>query len=312
MGQAYAGTSPFTSPQGTCFGFGIHATIPLACLRGGSGPSLEIELADHNVPAGMMPLIASWIDPPAAGQPSIRLYADGDTYWLWIERGGWTRIDLAATAPPRIVLSAAGDPSAREEHLWTTPVSLCLLHRGDLTLHAAAVDVGGESIVIAAPGGTGKSTLAAAFVQAGHRLLSEDLTCVRTAQAPAAVPGPAMLRLRPDVLSHVTLPGARVIRQIRSRVTFALNQDRRGECAPVPLRAVVILDTGVEGPGEERLLPDEALRRLWPMAFRLPLHNWTAACFAQLAELVRTVPVRTFPRLRSLGELPRAVQELSA
>jgi hypothetical protein len=257
-----------------------------------------------------MPLIASWIDPPAAGQPSIRLYADGDTYWLWIERGGWTRIELAAEARPRIVLSAAGDPTAREEHLWTTPISLCLLHRGDLVLHAAAVDVGGESIVIAAPGGTGKSTLAAAFVQAGHRLLSEDVTCIRSTGAPSVVPGPALLRLRPDVLSHVSLPAVTVIRQIRSRVTFALDHHQRGECAPVPLRAMFIIDA--ERAGGELLPPAEAIRRLWPMAFRLPLHNWTATCFAQLAQVVRTITVRTFPRLRTLEELPRAVQEMSA
>jgi hypothetical protein len=95
-------------------------------------------------------------------------------------------------------------------------------------------------------------------------------------------------------------------------VTFALNQDRRGECAPVPIRAMIILDAGAERSAGELLAPAEALRRLWPMAFRLPLHDWTASCFAQLAALVRTVPVRTFPRLRTLAELPRAVQELSA
>ena len=56
---------------------------------------------------------------------------------------------------------------------------LCFRARGDTALHAAAVEVDGQAVVLGAPGTFGKTTLAAAFHAAGHRLLSEDTTCIR-------------------------------------------------------------------------------------------------------------------------------------
>ena len=293
--------------QGTCYGFGIYSTIPLACLRNGQGPPLEVASTSHQVPAHTMPLVAEWHEHPT-DEPYARLYRDEKEYWLWINRGGWTRIDADG---PRITLPGSLDPAAREEHLWMIPISVCLLHRGNLTLHAAAVEVDGHGVLLVAPGGAGKSTLAAAFVQAGHRLLSEDVTCVRMGGEPCVIPGPAMLRLRPDVLSHVALPGARVIRQIRSRVTFALDQAGRGGCEPVPVRAIFLLDTASDGSPGESISPAEGIRRLWPMAFRLPVEDWTAQCFAHLVDMATAVPIRSFARPRRLEELPRAVEDLT-
>ena len=293
--------------RGACYGFSIHSTIPLACVRSGHGPRLELTRAPHQVPSRTIPLVAEWADHPH-DEPRARLYQDEQEYWLWVNRGGWTRIEPAG---PRITLPESFDAAAIEEHVWTIPISLCLLHRRDLTLHAAAVEVNGRSVLMVAPGGSGKSTLAAAFVQAGHRLLSEDVSCVRMVGEPCVIPGPAMLRLRPDVLSHVVLPGARVIRQLRSRVTFALDQAHRGGCEPVPLRAIFLLEAPSEGSVGGTVPAAEGIRRLWPMAFRLPVDDWTAECFARLAELATAVPIHRFPRPVRLEQLPRAVQELT-
>jgi hypothetical protein len=240
------------------------------------------------------------------------LYGDEQELWLWIQRGGWTRIDLSTeTYGPRIALPEGEDSAAIEERVWTVPVALCLLHRGDLTLHAAALDIGGRAILVAAPGGAGKSTLAGSFVQAGHRLLSEDVSCVRLTGTPSIIPGPAMLRLRPDVLPYVALPGARVIRRLRSRVTFAIDPSRRGGCAPVPLAGVFLLGaSGKSGVGAQ-VSPAQGIRLLWPMAFRLPVGNSTARCFAHLADLAAAVPVRSYTRPTRLQDLPRAVAELT-
>ena len=293
--------------QGTCYGFGIHSTIPFACLRNGQGPPLEVASASHQVPARTMPLVAEWREHPT-DEPYARLYRDEKEYWLWMNHSGWTRIDAHG---PRITLPGSLDSAVSEEHLWTIPVSLCLLHRGDLALHAAAVEVDGHGVLLVAPGGAGKSTLAAAFVQAGYRLLSEDVACVRVEGAPCVIPGPAMLRLRPDVLSHVALPGARVIRQIRSRVTFALDQAGRGGCEPVPVRAIFLLDAASDGPLGESISPAEGIRHLWPMAFKLPVDDWTARCFAHLGDLAAAVPIRRFARPMRLEELPRSVEDLT-
>ena len=78
--------------------------------------------------------------------------------------------------------------------------------RGDLAVHAAAVDVDGSALLLAAPGRYGKTTLAAAFAGQGYRLLAEDTTCYRPSSDPSVLPGLAMLRIRPDVHEHLSHP----------------------------------------------------------------------------------------------------------
>ena len=299
-------SDPTLPAQGTCYGFSIHSTVPFACLRDGRGPSLNVVQASDQVPARTTPPLAEWRESPD-GEPYARLHREETEYWLWINRGGWTRIEPTG---PRITLPASLDPDVTEEHLWTIPMAICLLHRGDLMLHAAAVEVDGRAVLLAAPGGAGKSTLAAAFVAAGYRLLSEDVTCVRMTGMPHVIPGPAMLRLRPDVLSHVSLEGGRVIRRIPSRITFALDPPTRGGCDPVPVGSVFVLDAASGSSVGDPITPAEGIPRLWPMAFRLPVEDWTARCFGYLGALAGTVPIRAFGRPRTLEDLPRAVAEL--
>ena len=66
-------------------------------------------------------------------------------------------------ALPRIVVPAGADPIGREERLWGIPAVLCFLARGDHSLHAGSVDLGGRAVAFGAPGRFGKTTLAAAF-----------------------------------------------------------------------------------------------------------------------------------------------------
>src|SRR5438034_1082947 len=120
----------------------------------------------------------------------------GAAHRMWTDLEGWFEIDAAnrsVTVPP------CSDPVRREERFWGVPVSLCYLLRGDVGIHAAAVEVEGAGVLLAAPGRSGKTTLAGAFLAAGHRLLSEDLSCCRSSPVPLLLPGPAMLRVRRDV-----------------------------------------------------------------------------------------------------------------
>ena len=48
-----------------------------------------------------------------------------------------------------------------------------------LVIHAAALERGGRAVVLAAPPGSGKSTLCAALIHRGWRLLSDELSLVR-------------------------------------------------------------------------------------------------------------------------------------
>src|ERR1700686_5250276 len=129
-----------------------------------------------------------------AAQPeyphAVTLSKNGRTYTLRTSNLGWFQVDPSAAS---IVMSRAPDSMRREVGLWGIPAALCALHYGDRPVHAAAVEVNGSAILLAAPGHFGKTTLAAAFVRAGHRVLSEDLSFLRLSPVPAVLPGPALL-----------------------------------------------------------------------------------------------------------------------
>jgi hypothetical protein len=196
--------------------------------------------------------------------------------------------------------------------MWSLPVALCFAHRGDVPLHAAAVEVEGEAVLLAAPRTWGKTTLAAGFVAAGYRLLSEDLSCVRASEAPLVIPGPAMLRIRHDVADRISVDGAEPVGRDDDRVHFALQPSTRGSSSPVPLRALVLLRPSDEPPCLTRVPQAEALPDLWSLGFRLPGEASFRAAFGGLAELVDHVPVWNFFRPLRLDALDAAVEALVA
>lgn len=57
-------------------------------------------------------------------------------------------------------------------------VTLAMLQRGDLSLHAATVRIGDEVVAIAGHRGAGKSTTSMALRQRGHALLIDDVTLI--------------------------------------------------------------------------------------------------------------------------------------
>jgi hypothetical protein len=62
---------------------------------------------------------------------------------------------------------------------YSTVTALLLAWRGDLPLHACAVEIAGKTILLCGPSGAGKSTLCATLVADGACLLSDDLTVIR-------------------------------------------------------------------------------------------------------------------------------------
>ncbi len=198
----------------------MYSRLAFHYLRGGEGEALEIATPSEAETGPLDRLVLEWA--PRPEHPfSGKLYYDGVRYRLWVGGLGWYVIDPRAR---RILVPQTAEVILREERLWGIPLALCVLQRGDLPLHAAAVEVGGSAVILAAPGRYGKSTLAAAFVRAGHRVLSEDMTCVRTAPEPAVIPGPAMLRVRRDVLRSTEPVDARPLAEIDDRTSLALDE----------------------------------------------------------------------------------------
>lgn len=246
-------------------------------------------------------LLCEWGTPP--GQPDVRLYQHGSRYRLWIDGGGSYEVDPEGG---RIVVPEDEDGRRREQLLWSLPSAVYLLHRGDLPIHSAAVEIDGIGVLLGAPGGHGKTTLAAACYQAGHRVLSEDLTCVRLSPDPVIIPGPAMLRLRRDVLESLGLSDSSSVFWHGNRVSLALDR-QRGDCRPVPLGAMVLLRRDAHAVRSERVCAVDAVRDLWELSFYLPSDDGMARCFAQVVDLARIVPVWNLYRPMRVDILPSVV-----
>jgi hypothetical protein len=80
-----------------------------------------------------------------------------------------------------------------------------ICHGGRLVMHASAVELtDGRTVAFTGPSGWGKSTLASAFYQSGHRLLTDDcLLLENRAGVVSVVPAYPSLRLWPDSASEL-------------------------------------------------------------------------------------------------------------
>jgi hypothetical protein len=271
---------------GTCFGFSVRSELAFRLLRQGSGEPLIVSThADQDAhPRGR--LVLRWT---LKGEDALyaELYQDGRSFRLWIADTGWFHVDPQV---PSVSVPENGNAVRREVRLWGMPAVLCFLARGDLPLHAAAVEVQDEAVLLAAPGSFGKSTLAAGFARAGFRVLSEDTSCVRTSPRPSVIPGPAVLRLREGVAGHVEIPGAERLEAEDERLHLALKAEARGGCDPVPLRAVVFLRPDGVPAKLERVPAAQAIPDLYTLCFRLPGREDAARAFAGVSDLARSVP----------------------
>jgi len=271
---------------GTCFGFGIRSRLPFRYLRGGGGDPLEITAPGPRGPLENDRLVLDWAPPvhPFRAQ----LYSDGKTFRLLVDDAGWFSIDPSAGS---IAVPDTYDPLRREERVWGLPALLCFVHRGDLPLHAAAVEIDGQAVLLAAPGKFGKTTLAAAFAAAGHRVLAEDLACIRLGDRTEVIPGPAMMRVRRDASPHVAIPGAVRTEGRDQRVHVALDPRLRGDCSPLRLRAVVLLREDETKIRFDRVPASRAIVDLWALSFHLPTEEERARTFAGVADLASGVEV---------------------
>jgi hypothetical protein len=290
----------------TVFGYSIQSPLSFAFLRngGGDGP-LHIRV-DEAVDQPSGSALLEWLPRPDHPR-GARLYEMGSQYRVWIDQGGWFQIDHRQAA---IAVSPSAEPLRREASLWGLPSALCFMGRGDLPLHAAALDVDGSAILLAAPGGAGKTTLACGFLRAGYRVLAEDLSCCRAASPSLLLPGPAILRMRRDTYEHLELTETRVVAEDPDRIVLAQEPSVRGDGRAVPIGAIVLLGPGNASPAFERVALPDAIRALWSLSFMLPRDADRAQSFQAVTAMASAVPVWTLRWRRSFSELPQVVNAI--
>jgi len=286
------------------YGFSVRTREALLFLRSGGGAeTLEIFAAGRpRTRPGTAPL-ADWTMTGAEYQARASLYRVEDGYEFWATDAGAYHVDPENA---RIEIPAGGDQILREQRLWGVPVMLCYMHRGDFSLHAAAVEIGSGAVLLAAPSRYGKTTLALAFHRCGYRILSEDLVCCRSGPSCDVLPGPALVRMRTDVYHGHPPEGTHVVAARPDRVFLGLDDHRKGASGPVPIKAIVFLRESEEM-RMERVNASGVLPDLWQLNFRLATREHRARSFQQLARLAGSVPSWNLYRPLRLDSLDRTV-----
>ena len=183
------------------------------------------------------------------------------------------------------------------------------------------MDVGGSAAIFLGDKGAGKSTTVSALLDAGQRLLTDDLVALATENAggvPAVQPAFPAVKLWPDTLHALSLDpeqGAQVIHPSITKVQKTIEIDLPTQ--PVPAGGIFVLSPNLEGRTEVvRLDRSSALSALFCYAFiaRFGITSLgkthLAGLMHQCGTIVRTTPVYTLHVARDfarLGELAPVV-----
>ena len=166
-------TAAGTTIVGSCSGYELQTDLPFRTLRGaGDGMRLRVAAAEGPEPEGQ--LVGEWL--PREGNPFHgRLLRTGATYAFWASDAGWFGVDPGERS---ITLEGGTRPLTltREVRMFGVPASIIATAGGDISVHAAAVEIGGRAVLLAGHSRHGKTTLAAALGAAGHRVLCEDMS----------------------------------------------------------------------------------------------------------------------------------------
>jgi hypothetical protein len=288
------------------FGFQVRSPNHFKFLRsGGKSGILNIREGNASPPSAMTGPLLEWT--LKGSDATARLHFDEHVYDYWISDAGWYRVDPIGQT---IDIPRGGDEIIREQRLWGIPALLCAMRRGDFFVHAAAAQVDERAILFAAPGRHGKTTLAMAFHQLGYRVLSEDSACCRLGPEPAILPGPALMRVRPDVFDGAAPAGTHIAAVYKDRVYLVIDEDRRGNDDPVPIQALILLRESENGIHLDRVPPHEALSDLWALTFHFPENVDRARCFSQLSGLAASVPIWNLYRPLRLDRLSDTVAQI--
>ncbi len=180
------------------YGFRFRSHWPFPCQDlEESGPT-DVEcfegppslFSDASKKAGSGPDAATWFH--------YDRLADGSDYLRWTGL-----FEFLVSAEGRQIACRALNGASQETfqtYLLGQVLSFALVKQGIEPLHATVVEVNGQAAAFLGDCGYGKSSLGAAFLQAGHSLLTDDLLVVKEDGGLfAAQPGPPRIKLFPEI-----------------------------------------------------------------------------------------------------------------
>lgn len=258
------------------------------------------------------------IDRPMPVEPGARIsaFTDDEIYFGW---NGIGRFLMTRRRTIRYMPAPGLDAQLLSMALLGPLLGLVLEGRGLLVLHGSGLVVDGRAALFLGDKGAGKSTTAAAFIAAGHRVLADDLLAVDvTGDRPRILGGYPAMKLSPEAADILAPPIHRDIpidfpgidkRRVRIDDCFS------GE--GVEIGAVYLLERGDPLQSIART-PQEGLVGLIRFSYATRFGDAVirgaaaAAHFRQCAQVASVVPTRTLRVPDDLARLPAAVRFVEA
>ena len=206
-----------------------------------------------------------------------------------------------------------------QTYLLGQVLSFALFKQGFEPLHSTTVVIDGEAVAFLGDCGYGKSSLGAAFLQAGYHLLTDDLLVLKEEEDRfTAYPGPPRIKLFPEVASGLLgerVAGIPMNNQTAKLVIPLRRNERVLPQEAFPLKVIYVLTPPPASSRSRRIsIRPLSARR----AFLALIQNTFNAVlvepdrlkrqFVLASRLAGVVPVKSLSYPRTLARLP-AVQE---
>lgn len=292
-----------------------HIQLALPDYPGVGLAEIELQLREHDyfaeVIAGV-PLLWS--------RYSTYQYAhlqSGASYVRWEGIG-----EFLVSSEGRLITCCPARESHHESfqvYLLGQALSFALVKCGFEPLHATCIVVEGQAVAFLGDSGFGKSSLAAYFISAGDRLLTDDLLLLQERpEGFIAYPGPPRIKLFPDMARKYLggVDGGVPMNSRGSKLILPLNRDRVCE-SPITLSAIYGLSPPQDMPDTQAvefrsITSRQAFLELSCNTFNYVILDGDRASrqIKETARIVNTVPVKRLLHPRSLEALPSVRQAI--
>lgn len=150
-----------------------------------------------------------------------------------------------------------------------------LFQRGLAVLHSSAISIDDCAIAFMGDKGAGKSTTAAAFLQAGADLITDDLLVIDMSsdELPMIQPSFAQLKLEDAAAHRMQIPDAKVLPLVMSGVTKRQHRLATMMKSPAPCDAFFVIHRKGTEPSIEWVEPGEGFQHLVRYSYNVRFHS---------------------------------------
>ncbi|HEV3220200.1 MAG TPA: hypothetical protein VGZ48_10545 [Candidatus Acidoferrales bacterium] len=314
--DAWSEVSPLAHQYGV-YGITLRSQIRLALPEYPCAGLAEIELRMRG-PSFFSEAVSG--TPLKSSRFSTYQYAhlkNGSSYVRWDDVG-----EFLVSSDGRLITCGHLNNSPGESfqvYLLGQALSFALVRGGFEPFHATCVVVNGAAVAFLGDSGFGKSSLAAYFLNAGDRLLTDDLLLLQERpEGFLAYPGPPRIKLLPDMANKFLggVNGGVPMNPQTPKLILPLAPERICD-SPVFLRAVYELSPphdmkDVQTVEFESLTTREAFVELSCNTFNYVILDGDRVHrqFTETARIANAVPMKRLIHPRSLESLPLVREEI--